>query len=125
MEKRYTITDVPQFFSFLSIQSSFCKAHLYFWYELRQQLQSLMVSLSERESRRGLHGYRWFCFSIQKEGAENSAPSWAISVQNLHQSAAAEGDGLACLDVLGLVAGDAVDVRVVGRADDGNLVLLL
>ncbi len=47
-----------------------------------------------------------------------------FSVQNLHQSAAAEGDGFAGLDVLGLVAGDAVDVRVIRRADDGDLVLL-
>ena len=47
------------------------------------------------------------------------------SVQNLHQLSAAEGDGLAGLDVLGLVAGDAVDVGVIGGADLGDLVGLL
>ena len=41
-------------------------------------------------------------------------------VQNLHQSAAAEGDGLARLDVQGLVAGDAVHIGVIGSADHGH-----
>ncbi len=47
------------------------------------------------------------------------------SVQNLHQLSAAEGDGLAGLDVLGLVAGDAINVGVIGGADLGDLVGLL
>ena len=36
------------------------------------------------------------------------------SVQDLHQSAAAEGDRLASLDVQGLVTGDAVNIGVIG-----------
>lgn len=67
-------------------------------------------------------------FPHNKEGAESSAPSSFFtlqSVQNLHQSAAAEGDGVAGFDVLGFVAGDAVDVGVVGGADHGDLLGLL
>ena len=45
-------------------------------------------------------------------------------VENLHEPAAAEGDDLTGLDVLGLVADDAVDVGVVGGADLGDLVAL-
>lgn len=46
-------------------------------------------------------------------------------VQNFHQSAAAEGNNLAGLDMNGFVAGDAVDIGVVGGADlgDGHLFL--
>ena len=58
-----------------------------------------------------------FAFQRKIEGAENSAPSWVISVQYFHQSAAAEGNRLARLDMLGSVADDAVYVRVVGRND--------
>ena len=36
------------------------------------------------------------------------------SVQNLHQPAAADGDGLTGLDVLGAVADIAVDIGVIG-----------
>ena len=46
-----------------------------------------------------------------KEGAEFSAPSKNVSVENFHPSAAAEGDGLARLDVPGFVAGDAIDIH--------------
>ena len=52
-----------------------------------------------------------------------SCPSlYAFLVQNLHQLPAAEGDGLASLDMQGLVAGHAIDVRVIGGADFGDLV---
>ena len=44
-------------------------------------------------------------------GADFSAPSSIFSVQNFHQSAAAEGDRFARLAVPGLVAGDAIDIH--------------
>ena len=46
-------------------------------------------------------------------------------VQDLHQSAAAEGNDLAGLDVHRLIAGNAVDIGVIGRADGRDLLLLL
>ena len=48
-----------------------------------------------------------------------------VSIQDLHEPAAAGGEDLAGLDVDGLVAGDAVDIGVVGGPDLGDLLLLL
>ena len=47
------------------------------------------------------------------------------SIQNFHQLAAAERNHLSGLDMLGLVAGDAVDVSVVRCPDLGDLLLFL
>ena len=50
--------------------------------------------------------------------------SGKLLIQNFHQSAAAEGNGIASLHMLGFVAGHAVHVRIIGRADGGNIVFL-